>query len=75
MWRDPIVILCVAAVALILAGRWIHHMLQQESRKMAEDFVKEFPGKCLICSYHHFGVSAGLRPPGPIKPHDCIEKP
>ena len=42
---------------------------------MVSDFVRYFPGVCMICSYYRYGVSHGFigsehKPP----PHHCIEE-
>lgn len=47
---------------------------ESSTSRMAREFATAFPGRCLICAYHQFGLREGLtREPMP-KPHDCIEK-
>jgi len=41
--------------------------------EMIQRFEDEFPGRCVICSYHKYGVTHGLTS-GPVPEHDCIEK-
>lgn len=42
------------------------------AKKMVKDFEEKFPGKCMICSYHRFGVSHGYVS-GEVRLHDCPE--
>lgn len=40
---------------------------------MITDFVREFPGRCMICAHHHYGYMHGLtKSPQPVT-HTCIE--
>lgn len=40
----------------------------------AEDFARDFPGKCLICSLHQFGLrNVWIDPNDPVPEHDCCE--
>ncbi|CAB4203410.1 hypothetical protein UFOVP1382_28 [uncultured Caudovirales phage] len=60
-----IVTLTVVAVLAIVA--W----MRREDRRMVDDFMKRFPGECMICSMHRFGYQEGYeRVPTP-PPHDC----
>lgn len=34
------------------------------STKMIDDFVKRFPSKCPICSFHRYGIREGVKPFG-----------
>lgn len=46
----------------------------QNGVDMARDFAQKFPGRCLICSYHYYGISHGHVDPGtPVAEHFCIE--
>ena len=41
---------------------------------MVEDFQRDFPGKCMICSYHRYGLREGFTSEPEPKPHECCEK-
>lgn len=45
----------------------------KSSRKIVEEFIEAFTGRCMICSVHDFGLNNGLCK-GEVKPHKCIEK-
>ena len=40
-----------------------------------EEFEEKFPGRCIICSYHRFGLQEGYVDPGtkPDKHEGCPE--
>ncbi len=40
--------------------------------EIVREFMEVFPGKCLICSYHRFGVENGLTSEV-VQLHDCID--
>ncbi len=40
---------------------------------MIEEWEKQFPGKCIICSYWAYGRREG-HTKGPTPPHRCTEK-
>jgi len=69
----------VAASVLLVAITAILWLIEIWHRRAAErrmrDFAERFPGKCLICSYHRWGISQGFEKPG-SKPelHQCTEK-
>jgi hypothetical protein len=64
-----------AYAALIVGGialtAWIVH---RDMRRMVEEFERLFPGECLICSYHRYGVMEGHED-GPVAPHNCCNPP
>ena len=64
----------VASVTFGLKGGadWITG--RSAAEKMVERFVELFPGKCMICSYHRYGLSHGLTADMEPQPHDCIEE-
>jgi hypothetical protein len=42
------------------------------AERLVHEFIRCFPGKCLICSMHRYGAREfGITEP--IKPHDCLE--
>jgi hypothetical protein len=40
--------------------------------RMVLEFIEAFPGRCIICSFHRYGVENGLTTEK-LKGHDCIE--
>ena len=50
---------------LLLFGR--------STKKMVDDFQRDFPDQCPICSFHAFGIREGYVT-GPVEEHDCPEK-
>lgn len=65
----------VAALAIIALGTLLvlRRQARRQTKRMVADFPAKFPGRCMICSYHEYGVKYGFNP-GPLAPHDCIEK-
>jgi len=48
---------------------------EASTEKMVRKFIEVFPDRCMICSYHGFGLREGFLKNGtPVEPHDCIEK-
>ena len=43
------------------------------NRELIERFMRVFPAKCLICSYHRFGLRERLTRELHPEAHDCIE--
>ena len=44
-----------------------------DAERTVARFVKLFPGKCMICSLHRYGVDHGMtRDPEP-RAHECID--
>lgn len=41
--------------------------------KMVAEFREKFPGKCMICANHRYGLSNGYASEPNPKDHDCIE--
>lgn len=52
--------------------RWF---LQHSGRKMINEFAKKFPGRCVICAYHRYGVLHGFIAARTTPPahHGCPE--
>jgi hypothetical protein len=46
---------------------------EQGSRELVEEFMRKFPGRCMICSRHQFGRNNGYEKNPQPEPHDCIE--
>jgi hypothetical protein len=52
--------------------RWITGQIGAE--RFVEEFIEKFPGRCMICSYHWYGITHGhCSPYEPVSPHYCIE--
>lgn len=43
-------------------------------KKMIDDYIKIFPDRCIICSYHVFGLREGLTSKPYPEPHYCVNK-
>lgn len=52
---------------------WIRALMKRDVERMVEEFQRTFPGQCLICSCHRYGVVEG-HTSGKVKYHDCIEQ-
>lgn len=60
--------MCAAFFALLREARI-------EARRTAQQFRQYFPGRCMICSYHQYGVHMGhIDPDVTVEQHHCIEK-
>ena len=45
------------------------------AKEAVAEFREAFPGRCMICSYHEYGIREGHVKPGtPVGEHHCIEK-
>lgn len=44
------------------------------TERMVEEFAERFPGRCMICAYHQYGLREGFTSEPEPAPHDCIEK-
>ncbi len=54
--------------------RFLRHLRKCWScARMIEEWEKQFPGKCIICSYWAFGRREGYTK-GPTPPHQCTER-
>lgn len=50
--------------------RW---MFGRSNEEIIAEFETMFPGRCLVCSMHHFGYGQGWEENPVPKPHFCIE--
>lgn len=61
---------------IALLRRWLKRARQFLSPGFSgediTDFQRKFPGRCMICSYHRYGISHG-HTSGPCPEHECIE--
>lgn len=62
----------LAVLGLILLVLGLRALGRQQAKRMVAEFRERFPGRCIICSYHRYGVQNGYTA-GPPDPHDCIE--
>lgn len=59
----------------ILVARWyLNRWLEQDTRRMLEDFQKAFPDSCPVCSFARYGRQIGVNDAWPPKPHECPDK-
>jgi hypothetical protein len=43
--------------------------------KWIDEFLKRFPGRCPVCSFHRYGLREGfVRPGEKPAPHKCAER-
>lgn len=48
---------------------------RSSAKRMVEGFIRRFLGKCMICSYHRFGMEHGfVRLNESPEPHHCLDK-
>ena len=49
-------------------------MKDKKMKELVETFIEVFPGRCMICYFHAFGLMNGMMKTGtPVDAHDCIE--
>ena len=58
----------------LAATIWADISFRRGVARMAREFAREFPGRCLVCSFHRFGVEHGLTS-GPVRAHSCSDRP
>jgi len=70
-----IILLMIAGILLCyLINRIFTRLEYKHTMKLCKEFAEVFPGRCMICSFHRYGLQNGLtRKPEP-EPHNCIEK-
>ena len=60
---------------VIVVGVWLARILKRYDEEMVDEFIDTFPGRCMICSHHRYGVTHGhCSPSYPIRRHYCIER-
>ena len=53
--------------------KWIKKLFKLvDNQSWVREFKEPFPGRCMLCSYHQYGLREGLCT-GKVKDHDCIE--
>lgn len=62
-------------VLRIVAGRYRAAVWAADAQYLAiaARFAKLFPGRCMTCSMHAYGVQHG-HAWGPVEQHNCIER-
>ena len=60
------------ALAMLLIMLFTIRQMDRDAARVVADFQRQFPGRCLICAYHKFGVQGGYVRGG-VPAHDCIE--
>lgn len=70
----------IAAIAVVIwvgrLGCWLVDRWHTRSTlRLIEEYERAFPGKCVICGFHRYGVSHGfVAADEPVGPHDgCPE--
>lgn len=73
-------LLSALATAVFLAVVVARDIIAESKRKAARriaardaEFVRLFPGRCPVCSYHRYGDNHGFKGPPP-GPHACPER-
>ena len=62
----------VAALAALGIARWVEVMQRRTAERILEDWMRAFPERCPLCSFHRHAVSEGVNVP-PLGPHTCPE--
>ncbi len=66
--------LAAAAIAALGFFVWTWRLMMREAQLDLAEFARRFPGRCMVCSYHRFGLHHGIVAPGtPVDPHHCVE--
>ena len=50
----------------------IHWLFCNGNENMIKEWNEQFPGKCIVCSYHAFGYREGLTEDATPPPHECL---
>lgn len=66
----------VRRLVLALRGWRRKHLrtMDEVVTDMVYGFREEFPGKCMICSFHRYGRDHGMTLEPEPAPHDCIDR-
>jgi hypothetical protein len=54
---------------------WYRKWRDRDTQRMFDEFIKTFPDKCIVCSYHRFGRDNGLTSQPKPDDHKCIDVP
>lgn len=46
------------------------YLLRNRTKEIVDEFIRLFPDRCMICSYHRYGICHG-HTIGPVPEHDC----
>ena len=66
-----VAVLLLMRLGCCLVDRW--HT--KSTMRLIEEYERAFPGKCVVCGFHRYGVSHGFIPADePVQEHaDCPE--
>jgi hypothetical protein len=56
-----------------MLDRFVRRRGESNAKRIAREFASIFPGRCMICSLHQYGLREGLTRDAMPEPHDCIE--
>ncbi len=66
----------ISVFAIVKLLRRVMFESREQSRQFIREFQRSFPGRCIICSYHEYGVSHGHIGFGElVEAHVCSQKP
>ena len=71
---SPLLIGVVLICFFLALYVWFDIGTTKHVREMVQEFEKAFPGGCVICSYHAFGIREGLIHFSLPKDHRCPER-
>jgi hypothetical protein len=69
MW--PLLAVVVLAAAVHFAVRKYE---RRYYRRVVVDYAKKFPGQCLVCGLHRYGLYTADAESMWSEPHECIER-
>lgn len=73
-WVQLCWLLVAALTGFVFWVLKLHRLSKTDARRDAEVFINMFPGRCLPCAYHRYGVSNGfVEPTEPVPVHRCAE--
>ena len=47
-------------------------LFEKDNKQMVEDWTKQFPDRCMICSYQAYGYANGITSDSTPPPHECL---
>jgi hypothetical protein len=62
-------VVAVCAVTFMALNAW----MKADANETVREFMRKFPGRCLICSLHRYGFMHGFEKSRYPQKHDCIE--
>lgn len=67
------IVLALQLLAVIALIGWSHEN-NRRREFFVEQFRQQFPGRCMICSYHRYGYDHGFEQSPTPPAHRCIER-